>query len=76
MDQAEKIRENRLRRVAKRQGLVLQKSRQRNPHAVGYGGYILVDIATNGVMLGAGPWFYCASLEDVEAYLTQEAPNG
>lgn len=45
----EKIRENRLRRMAKRQGLRLDKSRRRDPHAIGYGTYELTDPYTNTV---------------------------
>jgi hypothetical protein len=37
----EKIRENRLRRMAERQGLALQKSRRRDPRAMDYGRYWL-----------------------------------
>lgn len=46
---AEKIRENRLRRMAQRQGLRLEKSRRRDPRALDYGGYWLIDgPASNG----------------------------
>ena len=34
---SEKVRENRLRRMAKRQGLALSKSRRRDPLAIDYG---------------------------------------
>jgi hypothetical protein len=37
----EKIRENRLRRMAKRQGLELHKSRRQDPRALDYGRYWL-----------------------------------
>src|SRR6266480_2203539 len=71
MERAEKVRENRLRRMAERQGLQLVKSRRRDPRAIDYGGYMLVDIATNGVVAGVGAvgrphW----GLDDVEEYLT------
>jgi hypothetical protein len=36
VDQAEKLRENRLRRMAERQGLRLTKSRRREPRALDY----------------------------------------
>ena len=39
MDQSIKVRENRLRRMAERQGLRLVKSRRRDPLAVDYGKY-------------------------------------
>ena len=65
----DKIRENRLRRVAARRGLVLQKSRRRDPQALDFGGYRLVNIYTNAVMLGSDPFPYSASLGEVEEYL-------
>jgi hypothetical protein len=43
MDAKTKDRENRLRRIASRQGLRLQKSRQRDPMALDYGKYRLVN---------------------------------
>lgn len=41
---AEKVRENRLRRMAERQGLELRKSRRRDPRAKDYGRWYIVDI--------------------------------
>src|SRR3954469_13220726 len=41
--QQEKVRENRLRRLAARQGRILVKSRRRDPRADDYGLYVLVD---------------------------------
>ena len=43
MDAKTKVRENRIRRIASRQGLRLEKSRQRNPMALDYGKYSLVS---------------------------------
>jgi hypothetical protein len=40
---AEKVRENRLRRMAERQGLELRKSRRRDPRAKDYGRWYIVD---------------------------------
>jgi hypothetical protein len=51
MSNVEKIRENRLRRAAERQGLNLSKSRLRDPRAVGYGLYTLSDKQTGGVLV-------------------------
>jgi hypothetical protein len=66
----DKVRENRLRRMAERQGLRLVKSRRRDPHAIDYGGYMLEDLATGGVVAGTGaigrPYW---SLDDVEEWL-------
>jgi hypothetical protein len=66
----DKVLENRLRRVAIRRGYRLEKSRRRDPGAVDFGGYMLLDGKTNGVVLGgsqdAHP--YSASLADVEKF--------
>ena len=64
----EKVRENRLRRVAERRGYRLLKSRRRDPEALDYGGYMLLDAASNTVILGASPRAIFATLEDVEKY--------
>jgi hypothetical protein len=40
---ADKVRENRVRRMAARQGLRLVKSRTRDPRALDYGSYMLLD---------------------------------
>jgi hypothetical protein len=63
-----KVKENRLRRVAARRGFRLEKSRRRDPAAIDYGGYMLVDSSTNTVVLGAGHHPYSATLEDIEDY--------
>lgn len=62
MDQAEKVRENRLRRMAGRQGLRLTKTRRLDPLAIDYGTYHLV--AAKGQPLG--PF----TLDEVEERLT------
>ncbi len=41
MDQAEKARENKVRRMAEREGFALQRSRRRDPLAIDYGVYRL-----------------------------------
>lgn len=41
---ADKVRENRLRRMAERQGLELRKSRRRDPRAKDYGRWYIVDV--------------------------------
>jgi hypothetical protein len=71
---ADKVRENRLRRMAGRQGLRLVKSRRRDPRAIDYGLYTLVSDRTNTVVAGTErttgrPEF---TLDDVEAWLTGE----
>lgn len=42
-DNADKVRENRARRAADRQGLMLVKSRRRDPRAEDFGLYVLVN---------------------------------
>jgi hypothetical protein len=67
-----KTRETRLRRKAENRGLVLQKSRRRDPYAWDYGTYQLVDASTNLIVLadhamGDG---FGLSLDDIEAWLS------
>lgn len=52
MDTSEKVRENRLRRMAERRGFKLVKSRRRDPQAIDYGTYELVDAELNVVAGG------------------------
>jgi hypothetical protein len=51
-DLTDKVEENRLRRVAARQGLRLVKSRRRDPRTSDYGTYMLLDAETNAVVQG------------------------
>jgi len=71
----EKVRENRLRRVADRQGYKLLKSRARDPQDITFGGYQLVDLETNGVVFGYGNANrgFSASLDEVEDWLKPSA---
>ena len=69
MDRSEKVRENRLRRMAKRQNLLVCKSRRRDPMALDYGLYHIVDLYTNGIVTGAGPFDYMMTLDEVETFL-------
>lgn len=62
-DTAHKTRENRLRRVAERQGLTFTKTRRRDPRAIDYGHYYL---HRNGVQV-----LDAADLDEVEHFLTQ-----
>ena len=77
-EQADKVRENRLRRMADRQGYVLRKSRVRDPRALDYGTYWLVNQRTGGIDFGRAPGDYISFggqsfyLDDVEAFLTGE----
>jgi hypothetical protein len=71
---SEKTRENRLRRLAARQGLEIMKSRSRTPESLEYGGYMIINRYRDSVVLGAYPHSFAMSLDDVEEYLvTAEA---
>jgi hypothetical protein len=65
-DAIEKARENRLRRMASRQGFRLSRSRSRNPDAYEYGLYLLVNI-DNCCMIDG--W---VSLDTIEAWLRDD----
>jgi hypothetical protein len=69
---SEKVREDRLRRMAARQGLRLAKSRVRDPHAMGHGLYALIDDQTGGTISPtlAERWIHSWSLDQVERHLT------
>ncbi len=64
---ADKIREKRLRNAAKRQGYDIVKSRTRDPRALDYGGYMIVDPYDNTVEAGSG---FNLTIGDVEKWLT------
>jgi hypothetical protein len=72
MDEGEKVRENRLRRAAVRQGLTLSKSRARDPRALEYDRWHIIDAYTNTIVAGAHPWNYSLTLDEVEDYLASE----
>lgn len=71
MDMKEKTRENKLRRIADRRGYRLTRSRSRDPNAIDYGLYALIDIQTNGVVNPpiAQRWVHSWTLDEVEEYL-------
>ena len=69
----DKIRENRLRRVAQRQELRLVKSHRRDPRALGFGGYMLVDW-NNNVVFGEVDSARALDLDQVEAWLNRMTP--
>lgn len=64
----EKARENRLRRMAERQGLILVKSRRRDPLAVDFGLYWITD--RNRMIQTPEQGM---DLDDVEAWLSEPA---
>lgn len=61
-----KVRENRLRRMAVRQGLALHKNRMRDPLGLEFGTYLLMDLITDVQISPVG----CGlTLDEVEQYL-------
>ena len=72
MTPAEKTRENRLRRQAKRLGLVLNKSRIREIHFNDLGGYQIVALHGNRLVHGER---FSLSLDDVAEYLAEVEEN-
>ena len=75
MPNDDKVRELRLRRTAERQGLRLVKSRRRDPHALGYGTYGLVDAASGDQVAAADTEGFGMTLDAVERVL-KGAPGG
>jgi hypothetical protein len=71
-DNAEKVRENRLRAAAKRQGLELSKSRSRDPRAIDYGRWLVIDAGSGMVVGGGAGGRHDMDLDQVEAYLKGE----
>lgn len=68
MTDAYKVRENRLRRMAQRQGLILRKSRRRDWRANDYGTYTLTNMHNNALEYGQ---YGIIGLDEIEKYLTQ-----
>lgn len=70
----EKVRENRLRRMAERQGLRLVKSRRRDPRALDFGVCWLEDGEGREIRFasncGEKPYGYRDYLDAIEQYLT------
>lgn len=63
---AEKVIDVRLRRTAMRRGFKMQRSRRRDPQAVGYGRYTLVDKLDRGLTRSG------LTLDDIERLFTVE----
>jgi len=68
MTNKEKTRENKLRRMAKRQGYVLQKSNSRDRLAVEYGKGRLCDVNTGTIVFGNLGGFG-KSIDEIEMFL-------
>lgn len=74
----DKVRIDRLRRVARRRGLTLRKIRRRDPKALDAGTFMLMD--GNQVLIGASMKDFghnfrpdlTADLDEIEAYLARD----
>lgn len=64
-----KVRENLVRRIAARQGYRLEKSRRRDPRALDYGRYNLVDEFTGEYILETQLRVHCWTLSQVQEWL-------
>jgi hypothetical protein len=62
----DKIRENRLRRMASRQGLTLTRSRRRDRFAIDYGKYWLSDASGAAITASSG-----VGLDEIERILAE-----
>jgi hypothetical protein len=70
---ADRAHEDRLRRAAERHGLKLEKTRRRDPRAVDYGRFRLIDRASGEPVFPSHDLTaYPLSLQDVEQALTGE----
>jgi hypothetical protein len=69
METAEKVWENRLRRMADRQGLRLVKSRRRDPRAIGFARFALLNAESGTVAAGVGRFGPEYTLDEVEEFL-------
>jgi hypothetical protein len=68
---AMQVSEQSVRRLAKREGYVLKKSRVRSPSDPSYGGYMLVEPERNFVVFGIGLYPYSADLEEIRTWLQE-----
>lgn len=70
VDLALKVRVNRARRRAMRQGLFLQKNPRRDPNALDYGTFLLLDLANKQLVhASVTPDGRLLTIDDVEAIL-------
>lgn len=71
MEQSEKVRENRVRRMTERQGFRLVKSRRRDPRAVDFGRYRVETADGVEASRFASTMGWGLTLDEVEERLTQ-----
>jgi hypothetical protein len=68
----QKVIENLIRRVARRRGMELQRSRTRDPQGVDKGLYRLTDFRTRAVVAGGDAWGCAWDLHQVAQYLAEQ----
>ena len=61
--------ETRVRQLARKQALSLVKSRSRHRERPDFGGFMIVDDATNVAVAGASPFAFSLSLAEAEEWL-------
>jgi hypothetical protein len=61
--------------MARCHGLALRKSGRRDPRAIDYGMYAIIDADSNRIVAGAASGQFNLTLDDVEAYFTDEAAD-
>lgn len=73
MEQSDKVREIKLRRMAWRQGYQLERSRARDQRDITYGRYQLRSLGTNKIVFGHGNLDrgYAASIDEIEKWLSR-----
>lgn len=72
----EKVRENKVRRKLERMGYRLEKSRRRDPDAIDYGLYAIVDPETHGLMHPSASWgAHALTLDEVEQWANETGPT-
>lgn len=72
MQPSQKVRENRLRKMAERQKLYVQKSKRRDKRAHDFGRYRIVDERNVIVVGGKDIGDFTMTLDEVETYLEKE----
>ncbi len=67
--------ERRIRRRLGRYDLDLLKAQRPSPKVLEHGGYKLRDAASGKIVLGETDYEFSASLDDIEAWLDENAPR-
>ena len=65
--------ERRVRRLAQRRGLSMLFAKKRNAKIDAHGGYMLRNDETMEIVFGNKSYEYSATIEEIEAFLTQDS---